>query len=95
LDDPKGLEMMSRMIQITVRCQDHPQKHAKILRLNPGAGMGTAETLAALLDGTSSLYFFPPGEQSPIGRCCVCGGKVKSEVGEVEINGENWRGCRE
>ena len=70
-----------KIIQIILRCKKD-RDHAKIFRLDANVGMGLAETLAALLDGSSHLYIYPPGDQSPIGLCAVCGGGLTSEISE-------------
>ena len=72
-------------IRITVRCTDEPQKHAKVLRLHAAAKLPLANVLAGLLDGGSPMYIHAPGPNSPVGRCCVCGARVKCEVEEIFI----------
>lgn len=39
-----------------------------------------AETMAGLLDGTSTLYKVPPDDDSPIGKCGICGKSVRCTV---------------
>lgn len=73
------------VIQITMRCAAHPDKHAKVLRMHEELGMQNAKILAALLDGTSPMYIRKPGALSPIGKCATCGGQLTSEVEEVEM----------
>lgn len=72
-----------KQIRITVRCSRN-SNHAKILCLKGRAGWALAKTLAELLDGTSPLYIYKPGDLSPIGRCAVCHAPTSSEVSEVE-----------
>jgi hypothetical protein len=72
-------------IRITVRCLAQAT-HAKVVRVKARLGRRRAEELAELLDGTSLAYVYPPGPQSPIGRCCVCGGECEAEVSAV-VNG--------
>jgi hypothetical protein len=71
------------VIRIIVRCQ-RDKDHAKVLTLHRTAKMEWAETLIALLEGTSPMYFYPPGEKASIGQCAACGGKLKCEVSEGE-----------
>lgn len=73
-------------IRIMVRCVSSPTQHAKVVRVRARLGKRRAEELAELLDGSSLAYVHPPGPQSPIGRCCVCGGQVECEVSEI-VNG--------
>jgi hypothetical protein len=68
-------------IRIIMRCQDD-ENHAKVLRLDAKLGMEYAQTLAGLLDGSSPLYIFPPQDLSPIGKCAICGGKLKYTIEE-------------
>lgn len=76
-----------REIRIMVRCVSHPMAHAKVVRVRSRLGKRKAEELAELLDGSSLAYVHPPGPQSPIGHCCVCGGEVEATVSEI-VNGE-------
>lgn len=41
-----------------------------------------AEQWAALLDGTSQMYVYPPGRESVIGKCGICQEPYKCEVNE-------------
>ena len=68
-------------IRIMVRCAKD-KDHAKVLRIDSALGLGYAETLAGLLDGSSPLYIYPPGEGSPIGKCAVCGAKLNCTVAQ-------------
>ncbi len=69
-------------IRIVVGCTKN-ENHAKVLMLDGGCGMGRAQVLADLLDGSSHFYIYPPGEGSPIGRCALCGGKLATQVTTV------------
>jgi hypothetical protein len=40
------------------------------------------EFQAGLLDGTSPYYVHPPGPESQIGKCGICGSQVKATVVE-------------
>lgn len=71
-------------IRLTVRCANQPNKHAKVLRLDAELGKEFAQGLADLLDGSSSLYIYKPGANSPIGKCCTCGGQLSATVEETE-----------
>lgn len=89
-----------KQVQIVVRCEKEPAKHAKILRLRPDTpelyGFSTpkewAENLARLLDGTSAFYIHKPGPDSPIGKCATCGGKLTATVEEVEAKDAESKG---
>jgi hypothetical protein len=76
-----------KQIRIIVRCANDPGKHAKVIRVAEQFGMEWAEVFAELLDGTSPMYIYAPGELSPIGKCATCGGKLSSEVKEVDVDG--------
>lgn len=39
-----------------------------------------AESVAKLMDGSSPLYVFPPGPESSIGKCGICGAQLTSRV---------------
>lgn len=39
-----------------------------------------AESCAKLTDGTSPLYVHPPGPESSIGKCGICGAQLSSRV---------------
>jgi hypothetical protein len=84
-----------REIRITVRCVHSPMAHAKVVRVKARLGRGKAQDLADLLDGSSLAYVHPPGPQSPIGRCCVCGGECSAEVSEIIDGAEVPLGCDE
>ena len=71
--------------RITIRCAAFPKTHAKILRLSFDLGRQYADTLAGLLDGSSPFYIYPPGPNSPIGKCDVCQGSLTATVEECEI----------
>lgn len=75
-------------IRIKVQCENDPN-HAKILRLHGEAGLDYAHRLGRLLDGTSALYIYPPGPDSPIGRCAICRGTLSYEVEERECQNLN------
>jgi hypothetical protein len=70
-------------LRITVRCIASPTTHSKVVRVKARLGRRRAEELAELLDGTSLAFVHPPGPNSPIGRCCVCGGECEAEVSEI------------
>jgi hypothetical protein len=82
-------------IRITIRCQSEPQKHAKIIRVKARLGVTKARELADLLDGTSFAYIHPPGENSPIGRCCQCQAPVDCAVSTVVDGKEVPPTCEE
>lgn len=70
---------MLREQRIYVRCQAD-EGHVKILRFRPEESLALLVALAALLDGTSPAYIFPPAEGSPIGRCAICGARLECEI---------------
>jgi hypothetical protein len=80
-------------LRITVRCLLNPIQHAKVVRVKARLGRRRAEELAELLDGTSLAYVHPPGPQSPVGRCVVCGGECEAEVSEVIDGKEKLPSC--
>ena len=82
-------------LRITIRCSKNPTQHAKVLRVKARLGRRRAEELAELLDGTSLAYVHPPGPQSPIGRCCVCGAECEAEVSEIVDGKEKLPDCVE
>lgn len=44
-----------------------------------------AQQWAALMDGSSSFYIYPPrGTDSAIGKCGICGAQIECEVIETE-----------
>ena len=72
--------------RITVRCKSEPLTHAKILTFvfsDEVGGKEYCETFAGLIDGTSRHYVYPPGPNSPIGKCGICQGELTTEVEEV------------
>ena len=73
-----------KLYEIVVRCKAQPLKHAKVLRIT-GKDEEYAKTLAGLLDGTSHLYVYKPGPDSPIGKCGVCGSALGCDVREVTV----------
>ena len=42
-----------------------------------------AELFAGLLDGTSPAYVHPPGPESVIGKCGICGTPIRATAEEV------------
>jgi hypothetical protein len=83
-------EKTMREIRITLRCVSHPTQHAKVVRVKARLGKRRAQELADLLDGTSLAYVHPPGPNSPIGRCCICGDEIEAQVSEI-VNGEELK----
>jgi hypothetical protein len=73
-------------LRITVHCIGSVA-HSKVVRVKARLGRRRAEELAELLDGTSLAYVHPPGANSPIGRCCVCGSECEAEV-SLAVDGE-------
>ncbi len=54
--------------------------HRQIMKVDASLGREYAESLAGLLDGTSPLYLYPPGEDSCIGKCGICGKKITCTI---------------
>lgn len=57
--------------------------HSQVLQVSADLGGDYAFVLAGLLDGTSELYRFPPGPESVISKCGICGATVACEVSEA------------
>jgi hypothetical protein len=76
-------KITTKEYRVTLRCQQD-EKHAKMLRIDYALGAEWLAILIGLLEGSSPLYIMPPGPSSPIGRCGVCGGKLKCTL---EIRG--------
>lgn len=69
--------------QIEYRCANG---HVQIIRYQ-GMTRHFAEQVAGLCDGTSPMYVFPPGPESTIGKCGICGAQLSSKVlAEGEVN---------
>ena len=81
-------------IRITIRCLAKTE-HAKVIRVKARLGRRRAEELAELLDGTSLAYVHLPGANSPVGRCCVCGGECEAEVSMIVDSVETLPTCEE
>ncbi len=69
---------MSQPDYWTLTC-DCEAGHVQTLRISKEMSREWVEQLAGLLDGTSPLYVFPPGSDSPIGKCCYTLGVKESE----------------
>lgn len=74
---------MSDKIQhfvITVRCESgHEQKIGYY-----GLHRPFVESVAGFMDGTSPMFKYPPGAESAIGKCGICGKQVKATVTDAE-----------
>lgn len=64
---------------IEIECE---KGHKQVLQVVGELGSEWAENYAGLLDGTSPWYRFPPGDDSVIGKCGICGSKIHCEVTE-------------
>lgn len=67
-----------RAVQVEIRCEgDHVQK----LRME-GYTREMAESWCGLVDGSSPMYISDPrkDEDSPIGKCGICGRPVHASV---------------
>lgn len=67
--------------EVTVKCEG-----GHVMDLKYGASLGHEFVVrqAGLLDGTSTMYAFPPGPDSPIGKCGVCGAKITCTVSDLK-----------
>ncbi len=54
--------------------------HRQVIKVDSSLGEEWARNLAGLLDGTSPMYVYPPGEDSPIGKCGVCGTPITATI---------------
>ena len=66
--------------QVTAACATG---HSQTFRVY-GMSREWVDGWAGLMDGTSPLYVSPPDEQSPIGKCGICGAKITCKVEEME-----------
>jgi len=64
---------------ITARCG---RGHTQDIKVDGALGLEWATEQAALLDGTSKLYKYPPTDcaQSVIGKCGICGTPIRCTV---------------
>ncbi len=69
------------MYVIDIICQNG---HTQQLKLSQDLGRVWAENYAALLDGSSPLYLYPPDETSSLGKCGLCGKRIKATVMEEQ-----------
>ena len=56
------------------------QGHRQAIKVDPDLGEEWARGLAGLMDGTSPMYLYPPGANSPIGKCGICGTPITATV---------------
>lgn len=63
---------------IEVVCDNQHKQQIKYV----GVSREFAEMQCGLLDGTSPMYLFPPGPESSIGKCGICGAKITAKVVE-------------
>jgi hypothetical protein len=68
------------MMLLTVRCIDKPT-HVQQIKMQTTREY--AELFAGLLDGTSTMYVHPPGPESVIGKCGICGAQIRCVVEEA------------
>jgi len=80
---PRGQKRSSDEIRLRVQCTAD-ENHGKILYFKPTDNLAMIEALQALISGTSSLYKFPPGPGSPIGRCAICQAKLECRIERIE-----------
>ena len=77
-----------RWHEVTATCENgHTQK----LRLDANSySKAGAEQWAGLMDGTSPFFLHPPGDESVIGKCGICGKRFKCSVSPaVERGGQS------
>lgn len=65
---------------INIRCANGHEQQLKIQKPDKRDEEALARNLAGLLDGSSLLYLYPPGEGSPIGKCGICQAQIKATV---------------
>lgn len=68
--------------RLIVRCDQQPDHHAKILRVDSIMGRPFVDLIAGVFDGRSPMYIYQPGPQSTIGKCATCGSTLTSEIEE-------------
>jgi len=77
--------------ELEVKCENG---HSQTIRY-VGLEKTFVEELGALIDGSSRFYRYPPGPDSPIGKCGLCKGGVASRIvasypeDDIEIYGQN------
>jgi predicted acyltransferase len=64
---------------ITARCD---AGHGQVLTVAHRMGLAWAEVLAGLLDGSSSVYSYPPEPESVLNKCGICGARIQCTVTE-------------
>lgn len=65
------------MIRVRVECSSG---HEQTIKYDESFSLEWVETQCGLLDGTSPLYEYPPGPESVIGKCGICGKQVKCSI---------------
>lgn len=62
---------------IIARCA---QGHTQELKIDGNLGLEWAAHYMGLLDGSSEMYKFPPGPESIIGKCGICGTQIQCSL---------------
>lgn len=57
--------------------------HSQAIQVDGSLGREFAEEQAGILDGTSEMYLVPPGPDSIIGKCGICGRKIHCTVEDL------------
>lgn len=65
--------------RIEFRCE---KGHKQVMTYS-GVTREYADGHAKLIDGTSPMYVYPPGNDSSIGKCATCGSQITSTPAEV------------
>lgn len=74
---------------ITVRGTCQKCGGTQDIRFGKGFSRAYVEMWMGLVDGSSPLYLKPPGPESQIGQCGICGGRFRTEiVGEADDDTE-------
>jgi len=70
--------MVMKAIWITATCG---KGHSQRIRFEGDFfTLQYVRSLAALLDGSSEMYLHPPGLESTIGKCGICGSQIACSV---------------
>ncbi len=76
------METQKRTLFVTALCGEG---HSQTLQVDASMGLEFVKQWAGLMDGTSPFYLNPPGAESMIGKCGICGSQIKCSV-EDEVD---------
>lgn len=74
-------------VNVTFRCGNGHQQEIKYHNMP----FEQIKLLVRLLDGTSPAYLYPPGDESSIGKCNICGSKFSASRFIRQMNMEEAR----